>query len=203
VIDLAAIAGRDVRPDRRRRWHAGPRLVAVPAGVLAAAALAVGLAGTAHLPASPPAQTTGAHLARGPVAATVPPDWTVRGVTGGPGSPRIEVVSPTDPLAVLHITWSPAAGASLADLAAALDRAVAGQPAGVFVDFRPDGRAAGRPAVTYAEVRPGRVIRWSVLLDGDTRIGVGCQSAADRPEAVAPACDEALASARERPMVPG
>jgi type VII secretion-associated protein (TIGR03931 family) len=203
VIDLAAIADRDVRCDRRWRWRAGPRSVAVLAGALAAAALAAGLTRTAHLPVSPPAPTTGAHLTRGPVAATVPADWTVRAVNGGPGSPRVEVVSPTDPLAVLHITWAPAAGASPADLGAALGRAVASQPAGVFVDLRPDGRAAGRPAVTYAEVRPGRVIRWSVLLDGGTRIGVGCQSATDRPEAVAAACQQLLASARERRGAPG
>ena len=55
---------------------------------------------------------------------------------------------------------------------------------------------AGRPAIAYRETRPGTVVRWSVLIDGSTRIAVGCQSAPDREVAVRAACDQAVRSAR-------
>ena len=53
-------------------------------------------------------------------------------------------------------------------------RVAAGRPE--FADFRADDEVAGRPAVTYREVRLGRVVRWVVLLDGVTRISIGCQT---------------------------
>jgi type VII secretion-associated protein (TIGR03931 family) len=56
---------------------------------------------------------------------------------------------------------------------------------------------AGRPAVTYREIRPGRVIRWSVVQAGSVRVCIGCQSAPGRDEAVRAACEQAVRSARE------
>ena len=56
---------------------------------------------------------------------------------------------------------------------------------------------AGRPAVTYREVRPGRVIDWSAVLAGSTLIGIGCQGPPRRTDAVRTACERAVASAGE------
>jgi type VII secretion-associated protein (TIGR03931 family) len=78
-----------------------------------------------------------------------------------------------------------------------LRQAVAEQPRGVFVEFNPTDRRGGRPAVTYREVRVGRDIRWAVVLDGSTRISVGCQSAPGREDTVARACEKAIESAHE------
>ena len=84
-----------------------------------------------------------------------------------------------DPGAILHITQSRVPTADLAATADALRSAAAAQPPGVFVDFRPDDRRAGRPAVTYREVRPGHDIRWTVVVAGRVRISIGCQSTPD------------------------
>ena len=51
--------------------------------------------------------------------------------------------------------------------------------------------------MTYREVRPGRVIDWSVVLVGSTLIGIGCQSPPQRTDAVRIACERAMASASE------
>jgi type VII secretion-associated protein (TIGR03931 family) len=72
-------------------------------------------------------------------------------------------------------------------------------PPGIFVDFNPTDRRAGRPAVTYREIRPGRDILWTVLVDGDVRICIGCQNAAGRSIAVAAACDDAIRTAQRLP----
>mgnify|MGYP007130766823 CR=1 FL=1 len=37
----------------------------------------------------------------------VPADWTVRRVTDGPGSARVEITAPDDPGAALYLTQSP------------------------------------------------------------------------------------------------
>jgi type VII secretion-associated protein (TIGR03931 family) len=67
----------------------------------------------------------------------------------------------------------------------------------VFVDFNPDDRRSGRPAVTYREVRAGHDIRWTVITDGEVRIGIGCQSAVGREESIAAVCEQAIGSARQ------
>ena len=97
----------------------------------------------------------------------------------------------------LHITQSYAPETTLAQAAEVLGRAVADQPPGVFVDFRSADDVADRPAVTYREVRAGRVIRWSVVLDRSTRISIGCQSAPGHEDTVRAVCDQAVRSAHE------
>jgi type VII secretion-associated protein (TIGR03931 family) len=76
-----------------------------------------------------------------------------------------------------------------------LKRAIDVEPAGVFVDFNPAGSSAGRPAVTYREVRAGHQVRWSVLLDGAVRISVGCQSRPGGDDAVREVCEQAVRTA--------
>ena len=156
-------------------------------GVVAAAVLlAGGAAALTTRSTEPPKAVT---LLDGPVAVLIPPDWTVERHTGG----RVRIGSPTDAGAAVNIIWTYAPETTLAEVAGTLRRAAAAEPAGVF-DFTAE--TSGRPAVAYRETRPGTVVRWSVLLDGSTRIAVGCQSAPDREFAVRAACDQAVRSAR-------
>ncbi len=95
----------------------------------------------------------------------------------------------------MHITQSPVAGETLRATADRLKRAIDTEPPGVFVDFDPSGTSAGRPAVTYREVRAGHHVRWTVLLDGPVRISIGCQSRPGGEDAVRDACEQAVRSA--------
>ena len=133
----------------------------------------------------------------GRIAVAIPPDWSVERITSGPGSRRVEVTSPVDPDIVVHITSSYAPETTLADAAEVLGKAVTEQDPGVFVAFRPTAEVAGRPAITYREIRAGRVIDWSVVLAGATRISIGCQSAPGAEHAVRGPCEQAVRTARE------
>ena len=136
-------------------------------------------------------------LVEGRVTVRIPTGWSVTRVTAGPGSRRVEIVSPVDHSAVLNVTQSYTPEATLDGTAQVLRRALAKEAAGTFVDFNPADQHSGRSAVTYREVRVGREVRWSVLVDGATRISIGCQSAPGRQDAINRACDEAIRSARE------
>ena len=136
-------------------------------------------------------------LVEGRITVAIPPDWSVERITSGPGSRRVEVTSPIDPDIVVHITSSYAPETTLADAAEVLGKAVTDQEPGVFVAFRPAAEVAGRPAITYREIRAGRVIDWSVVLAGATRISIGCQSAPGAEHAVRGPCEQAVRTARE------
>ncbi len=192
--------GEDRPPPRRRRVLP---LTAAALAIVAAGATACWTVLDAPMPgdSAPPAPSDEAApiaLREGRIAVQVPREWTVQRITGGPGSRRVQVSSPADPGVALHITQAYAPETTLAETAAALGRAIADQPAGIFLDFRPEDAVAGRPAVTSREVRPGREVRWAVLAAGSGRISIGCQSPPDRAEAVAAACAEALRSARHQ-----
>lgn len=181
----------------------GTRSRARPLGWLAAAGVVV----VAAVPALGAMATMGRHegqamhktpttyLVEGRVALTVPANWPTRRVVGGPGSARVQVTSPSDPEVALHMTQSPVAGETLSGTAERLKRAIDAEPAGVFVDFNPYGTSAGRPAVTYREVRAGHQVWWTVLLDGVVRISVGCQSRLGGEDAVRDVCEQAVRSA--------
>jgi type VII secretion-associated protein (TIGR03931 family) len=136
-------------------------------------------------------------LVEGRVTMDIPAGWAVQRITAGPGSARVQVISPTDEETALHLTQSPVHGENLAAAAAVLRTAFDGQPAGIFADFHPADMRAGRPAVTYREIRPGHTIGWVVILDGGVRISIGCQSPAGAETEVAEACERAIRSARE------
>jgi type VII secretion-associated protein (TIGR03931 family) len=136
------------------------------------------------------------YLTEGRVALTVPANWLAQRVVTGPGSARVQVTSPSDPEVALHLTQSPVADETLGGTAERLKRAIDAQTAGVFIDFNPSGTTAGRPAVTYREVRAGHHVRWSVFVDGPVRISVGCQSRPADEDAVRVACEQAVRSAR-------
>lgn len=183
-------------PRRRFRWVPSVRW-AVAAGAVAL------LAGTAFMVRPPALQT----VVEGRIAVQVPADWTVTRVTDGPGSRRLQAAAPADPNLALHFTQSYAPESTTPESTApesTLDRVgdvlgavIADQPAGVFVDLDVDGRAGGRPAVTYREIRPGRTVDWSVVLVGSTLIGIGCQSPPQRAEAVEATCRQAVATVSE------
>ncbi len=97
----------------------------------------------------------------------------------------------------LHVTQSYAPEETLDGAAQVLRRALDKEPAGTFVDFNPADSPAGRAAVTYREVRAGRDVRWTVVVDGSTRISIGCQSAPGREDSINLVCDDAIRSARE------
>ncbi|WP_406816985.1 type VII secretion-associated protein [Mycobacterium sp. M23085] len=167
---------------------------ALMVGAAAAAAMTMGRPGVVTPRPVQTAPTT--FLVEGRVALSVPATWSVQRVVGGPGSARVQVTSPADPEVALHLTQSPVAGETLSGTADRLRRAIDTEPPGLFVDFNPSGISAGRPAVTYREVRPGHQVRWTVLLDGPVRISIGCQSRAGDEDAVRGACEQAVRSAR-------
>jgi type VII secretion-associated protein (TIGR03931 family) len=120
----------------------------------------------------------------------------MRRVVAGPGSDRLQITSPMDPEVALHVTQSRVALSSLDATAEFLKDAIDAAPAGVFVDFNPSDRSAGRPAVTYREIRAGHDIAWTVWVDKAVRISIGCQSRSGRGDAVSHECDLAVRSAR-------
>jgi type VII secretion-associated protein (TIGR03931 family) len=184
-------------PAGAARWR-GRTLSALGGAVIVVAAaaptaLTLGRPGVAA--PKPVATTPTTFLVEGRVALSVPTTWSTQRVLSGPGSARVQVTSPTDPDVALHITQSPVAGETLNGTADRLKRAIDAEPPGVFVDFDPSGTSAGRPAVTYREVRAGHQVRWTVLLDGPVRISIGCQSRPGDEDTVRDACEQAVRSA--------
>jgi type VII secretion-associated protein (TIGR03931 family) len=136
------------------------------------------------------------YVVEGHVAVKVPAQWPLRRIVTGPGSARVQITSPSDPEVALHVTQSLVALPSLDATAEFLKTAIDAEPAGVFVDFNPAGHSAGRPAVTYREIRSGHDIRWTVWVDKTVRISIGCQSRQGHDEAVDQECEVAVRSAR-------
>jgi len=181
----------DARPSTSR----GRRVAAVLVGtVLSVAALCGGfLSGDVDRSTGDMPMTL---LVEGRVGVMVPAQWAVQRITTGPGSARLQVVSPTDADIALHVTQSSLAlHQSHAQVAASLRSALADEPDGVFIDFNPSDRRADKPAVTYREIRTDHHIVWVVLTDGSLRIAIGCQSAQGREAAVHEACEAAIRSA--------
>jgi type VII secretion-associated protein (TIGR03931 family) len=183
----SAVVGRD----SRRHWALGLALI-VPVVVLAVLG---GLASARRgAPADDDVPTT--FLVEGRVALEIPAGWPTQRVVAGPGSARVQVTSPSDAELSLHVTQSRVALDSLSATAESLKQAIDAEASGLFVDFNPAGNVAGRPAVTYREVRPGHDIRWTVLVDKAVRISVGCQSRRGQEDAMRRVCDLAVRSAR-------
>lgn len=202
----AASTPHDVTESAVGAGTSGVRSRARMAGGLAAAAVVLTVlplaissgaprAGHGPSPSAALPMAPATFVVEGRVVLTVPSDWSAQRVIAGPGSARVQVTSPADPEVALHITQSRVPGETLSGTAERLKRAIDAEPTGVFVDFNPSGSSAGRPAVTYREVRATHQVRWTVLLDGPVRISVGCQSRPADPEAVRAACEQAVRSA--------
>jgi type VII secretion-associated protein (TIGR03931 family) len=181
------VAGRHYR----RHWALA---LAVLLTVVVAGVLGVLASARRGAPAEGGVPTT--FLVEGRVALEVPVQWPTQRVVGGPGSARVQVTSPSDPEMSLHVTQSRVALESLSATADSLKQAIDAEPTGVFVDFNPIGNVAGRPAVTYREVRSAHDIRWTVLVDKAIRISIGCQSRHGHEDAMRQVCELAVRSAR-------
>jgi len=135
-------------------------------------------------------------LVEGRVGVMVPAQWVVERITTGPGSARVQVVSPDDADIAVHIAQSSLAPHhSHEQVAESLRSALREEPDGVFVDFNPSDRRADQPVMTYREIRADHHIAWVVLIDKSVRIAIGCQSAPGHEEAVREVCDQAIRSA--------
>lgn len=205
---LAGLLGRGIKASLvdSRAWRAAlvvpdPPAVADPADrrrprgriVLGAAMiLATALGGIGFAQGGPGDTASMTVLVEGRVGMQIPAGWSVRRVTDGPGSARVQVVSPVDPQVMIHLTQSGVGDGAVADT---LQRALEEQPPGIFVDFDSSAVIAGRPVVSYREIREGREIRWTVWVDGPVRIAIGCQSGSGHAEAVRSACEAATRSA--------
>ena len=179
------------------RARRGRRGVAVLTGAaVCVAAFCGGFAGRQENPGSPSVGMPMALLVEGRVAVKVPVQWAVQRITTGPGSARVQVISPSDTDIVVHITQSSIPSQqTLAEVADTLRAALAREPAGVFVDFNDDDRRADKPAVTYRENRADRQVAWTVLIDDEVRIAIGCQSGPGREQLVHEVCGQAILSA--------
>lgn len=188
------------RPHERtgRGPHLNRRAVAVLAGgVLSVAAVGGGWAAQ-NLSANAPTDSSTDLLVEGRVAVRVPSHWAVERITSGAGSARLRVSAPSGELTALHITQSTAATpTTVAEVAESLRRALESESAGVFVDFDPAGRVGDTPAVTYRELRAGSETWWAVVIDGATRIAIGCQSRPADRAAILDVCERAVQSAHE------
>jgi type VII secretion-associated protein (TIGR03931 family) len=135
-------------------------------------------------------------LVEGRVGVMVPAQWRVQRVTSGPGSARVQVVSPDDANVAVHITQSSLVShQSHEQVAESLRSALSKEPDGVFLEFNPADRRADQAVMTYREIRTDHHIAWFVLIDESLRIAIGCQSAPGDEEAVREACDQAVRSA--------
>jgi type VII secretion-associated protein (TIGR03931 family) len=186
----ADIAGRAPMLLRDRRW------VAVFVGVLSAVVLCAGFSARNGAPVTPTDELAMTLLVEGRVGVMVPAAWTAQRITAGPGSARVQIVSPDDDSVVLHVTQSTGLPhSSLAMTARSLRAALDTEPDGIFVDFSSSGHRAGKAAVTYRELRPDHHVEWAVQIDGTLRIAIGCQSSPGREHLVREACDRAIRSA--------
>jgi type VII secretion-associated protein (TIGR03931 family) len=183
----------DVRP-RIRRHRRGMAVLAGAA--MCVSALCGGLAARDDKSEPPSTGVPMTLLVEGRVGVKVPVQWAVQRITTGPGSARVQVVSPSDADIALHITQSSVpAHQTLTMVADTLRSALAEEPSGVFTDFNPANRRADKPAVTYREMRAEHEVAWTVLTDDGVRIAIGCQSGRHREHLVREACDQAIQSA--------
>ncbi|HYZ67296.1 MAG TPA: type VII secretion-associated protein, partial [Mycobacterium sp.] len=174
----------------------GRHATAVLAGtVLSAAVLCGGFAARQDMHPSA-ADVPMTLLVERRVGLMVPAQWAVQRVVSGPGSARVQVVSPNDSGIALHVTQSSLPPQpSVEQVAASVRDALEAEPDGVFVDFNPADRRADRPVVTYRELRADHHVAWFVLIDRAVRIAIGCQSPPAREDAVREACDQAIRTA--------
>jgi type VII secretion-associated protein (TIGR03931 family) len=174
----------------------GRQASAILAGTLLSAAVLAGGFATRPDVQRSTAEMPMTLLVEGRVGVMVPAQWAVERVTVGPGSARVQVVSPTDADVAVHVTQSSLTPHSSHEaVAVSLRSALSEQPDGVFVDFNPSDRRADQTVVTYREIRADHHIAWAVLTDESLRIAIGCQSAPGREGAVRAACDQAIRSA--------
>lgn len=181
----------------RRAFARSTRRTGVVAVLVLAAGALLGV-DARHRHAAPRAESPfpTTFVVEGHVVLEVPARWPTRRIVAGPGSARVQITSPSVPDVALHVTQSRVALPGLDATAEFLKTAIDQAPVGVFVDFNPKDHRAGRPVVTYREIRGGHEIRWAVWVDTLVRISIGCQNASGHPDAVSRECELAVRSAR-------
>ncbi len=176
-------------PSTRRRPSS--RAVLLAGAVASAMALTTAAIGDGDDASAELDQHAGTWLVEGRVAVEIPAHWTVQRVTSGPGSARVQVMSPSEASA-LQITQSQVpADQTLDTTAEILRRALTDEPDGVFTDLTLHRQPGLRPVVSYLEVRPNHRVTWTVMLDRAVRIAIGCQGDPGAEQA----CDRAIRSA--------
>ena len=196
VAQRSHVSARPVQvPNRVSGWLRDRKMLAVLGGVTSTLMLCGGVAAVHDRSSDLRDDMPTTLLVEGRIGLMVPATWTAQRITSGPGSARVQVVSPTERDVALHITQSVLAQPSSLAKAADTLLALAESADGAFVDFNPSDRRAGRDAVTYREIRPERNIAWTVVIDGTVRIAIGCQSPPRREHLVLMACDRAIRSA--------
>lgn len=185
ILRAAAAREPEVLETPRRRPRR--RVAATAAALLACAGF-----GLRH--GNPPAE---ALVVEGRVGVVAPADWPAQRVTSGPGSARLQLDSPIQTGVALHLTQADGQE-SLPRTAETLAAALTGEPGEVFVDFNPADIRAGRPAITYRELRADKEVAWTVLVDDGIAIAIGCQSAPGRSGDIRTVCERAIASAHIR-----
>ena len=174
----------------------GRRATVVLVGTLLSAAVLCGGFAARHDGHSSAASMPMTLLVEGRVGVMVPAQWVVQRITSGPGSVRVQVVSPSDADIAVHVTQSSLPPhQSHEQVAESLRSALSYEPDGVFVGFNPTDRRADQRVVTYREIRADHHIAWVVLTDKSLRIAIGCQSPPGHQEAVREVCDQAIRSA--------
>jgi type VII secretion-associated protein (TIGR03931 family) len=180
----------------------GPRAVRCLRKASAVAGVAAAVAVGGAFAVGPEERAATRLLVEGRVGVVVPAAWLAQRITSGPGSARLQLVSPSNREVALQLTQS--VGAFRTDMtttAEALRAALDNESDDVFVEF--EAAAAdvrtGRPAVTYREIRQDRHVAWTVLVDRDVRIAIGCQSPPAREDLVREVCDQAVESAHVVP----
>ncbi len=181
----------------RSRTRVGKQRLAVATGALAATAALAGAAAGSGTGVT--GSEDGTWIVEGRVAVQVPAPWAVERLVAGPGSARVQVISPADSRVAIHVTQARVPdGETMQATAETLEAALDEQPDGVFTDFKAIDHSAGRLAVTYTEVRSAVSVDWVVLVDHGIRIAIGCQ----QPVAATgldPACERAIRTARSVP----
>jgi type VII secretion-associated protein (TIGR03931 family) len=194
-VRSAVEAGRRRPVPSRRRSRFDPQRVAVMTGAMVAV---TALAGAAT-GSSTGGVAEGTWVVEGRVAVEIPTSWTVERVTSGAGSARVQAISPEDPRLALHVTQARVPDhETMQTTAETLKAALDEQPDGVFADFDAADEQAGRPAVTYTELRSAVAVEWVVLVDRGIRIAIGCQRPVSGPEGD-PACERAVRTAHAVP----
>jgi type VII secretion-associated protein (TIGR03931 family) len=169
-------------------------------GVAAGAAVAAGLLVVGTTPGAPHVAVPAGTLVQYGYRFALPAGWEH---TGGLPERRRSLLTPSaapessDLIAVERTPLGYDAAAeperARAELRAVYDDAVAaGDP---LSDYRV-ASIAGRPVTTYRQREAGVVVEWSVVLDGDAQLSVGCRHTPAGEAAVRAACAVVVGSVR-------
>lgn len=199
--DRAASRG-SPRSARRVRTLAAAALVAVVAvgaGVAFASSREDRHLDTAEPAATPTTDTDVGELTLGRIRVTIPDGWRITSSEPQqPGQlPRLELVPISGPERRITVTqYVIRSDLDLEGIANVLRRKVDESPNGAnYEGIEADVVFAGRHGVTFRENPDGRSqVRWHVMVDRDTQVGVGCQGLFGEWDALSGDCEQVVSS---------